>query len=503
MEKHRGLWSFLIDRQQTDATMPRDSFGSTYTFSAEKMIRRCVACIMAGFAIFALCGTLYIAIPVARAQVAADERANLEDQLKQLEAEMAEHEQKIAEYRRSGASLQNEIGTLTAQMKKIDLQIKSVTISLKELDKDIQSTQQKIGELDVQIDSNKDMLRDLLQQMREADEEDLLTVLLRNPELSDFFGKMNDLVMVEDSAQQALVQLAGLHKATEDQKDQLVAQKTDAEELKILQERQKKDATAKAKEKTTLLTVTKGKESAYQKLLAEAKKKAAEIKSRIYQLQGGADPMTFGQAYDLSKIAAAAAKIREAFILAVMTQESGANQKIGGNIGRCYYNGSAKNAEGMVMRRTERTVFEKLMAELGKNPAETPVSCPILSDGSYGGAMGPSQFMPSTWNLYKNRIMDVTGANPPSPFSNLDAMAGTALYLEDAYYSDSCSNYAADACRQNKLCSVEEQRTLHERCAAAKYYAGANWYKFRWAYGESVVQRANDFQNDIDVISGN
>ena len=38
------------------------------------------------------------------------------------------------------------------------------------------------------------------------------------------------------------------------------------------------------------------------------------------------------------------------------------------------------------------------------NPETTPVSCPIASDGAYGGAMGPAQFMPTTWELYKKEL---------------------------------------------------------------------------------------------------
>jgi hypothetical protein len=154
------------------------------------------------------------------------------------------------------------------------------------------------------------------------------------------------------------------------------------------------------------------------------------------------------------------------------------------------------------MRKREQVVFIDLMAEIGRDPATTPVSCPIVSDGAYGGAMGPAQFMPTTWNLYKNRIASATGSNPPSPFNNLDAITATALYLEDAYGSSSCLQYKADACRDYGLCSAEESRTLLERCAAAKYYAGGRWYTYRWAYGEPVVERARQFQKDIDVLEG-
>jgi membrane-bound lytic murein transglycosylase B len=48
------------------------------------------------------------------------------------------------------------------------------------------------------------------------------------------------------------------------------------------------------------------------------------------------------------------------------------------------------------MRSSQKSNFEKIMADLGINPSKQKVSCPITSDGSYGGAMGPAQFMPNT-----------------------------------------------------------------------------------------------------------
>ena len=130
--------------------------------------------------------------------------------------------------------------------------------------------------------------------------------------------------------------------------------------------------------------------------------------------------------------------VNPALILAVLSQESSVDDLIGKNIGKCTYNQSAPNKSGTVMSDSQKPAFLSIMSELGLNADTTPVSCPIVSDGSYGGAMGPAQFMPNTWwnpdteTGYKRRVSKVLGIESPSPFEALHAFTGTALYLSDA-----------------------------------------------------------------------
>jgi hypothetical protein len=55
-----------------------------------------------------------------------------------------------------------------------------------------------------------------------------------------------------------------------------------------------------------------------------------------------------------------------------------------------------------------------------------------------------------------------------SPFTNHDAFIASGVLLKNNYYSKSCSAYA------KKYKHISSERTLRERCAAAKYYAGGN-----------------------------
>ncbi len=427
------------------------------------------------------------------AQANTDDRAALEAELKQLEGKINAYEQTISTYKKQGDSLKGEIAILEARIKKIKLQIKAINISLEKLANDIGNTTSKIEKVENRIDTNKSALASLIRKVYKEDDKGLMEVLLQNPKLSDFFGNINDLFTIQDSLRVSIDNLAKLHDDLMTQKEILAMQKSDAESLREYQMRQITQVAEAKGEKDNLLKVTKGKESAYQKLLAVTKKTAAEIRSRIFELLGGGQ-LTFEKAYEFAKFAEQSTGIRAALILSVLDGES----SLGRNVGKCrydvnpYYPGRASNKTTMHPTR-DIPKFLSITKKLGLDPATTLVSCPIPSDGAYGGAMGPAQFIPSTWVLYENSISKITGNKPSSPWKNSDAFVATALYLKDAYNSSSCRKYSKEIPSQTKI--------LLERCAAAKYYAGGGWYNFRWAYGEPVRERADSFQKDIDVLN--
>jgi peptidoglycan hydrolase CwlO-like protein len=421
------------------------------------------------------------------------ERNALEQQLADLEKEIETNQQKIDEYQKQGKSLSGEISSLNAKINKINLQVKAINLQLSKLGDQITGTQKQINRTENQIGDHKDAISKSIRILYESDRETLVAILLSNNNFSDFFGSLNDITLVQSSLRTSLEEITKLRQDLLEQKQELSTEKTDAENLKAIQEAQQRSAKAVQSQKNTLLKETKGKESEYQKIVTEKKVTAAQIRSRIFELLGGGE-LTFEKAYDYAKLAEGATGVRAALTLAILHRES----LLGKNVGRCSY--KTAMSPGVPpkpgKKRDDVSIFLDLLKKLGIDPDSQSayVSC-ANSHGDFGGAMGPAQFIPSTWKLYSEAVSKVTGNSPANPWNNSDAFAATALYMKDLLDSASCKSYA----ETNK--NVVPYQTLLERCAAAKYYSGGSWYYYRLWYGQPVVDKANEFQEDIDTLN--
>lgn len=397
-----------------------------------------------------------------------EERRALEAQLRELELQIDEYENQILSYQKQSGSLKEEIARLNSKIAKLNLQIKAINLTLAQLDKKIGAIQSQISTTERVIDENKKALQRLVQNLYEKDRVSLLEVFLKNLKLSDFWADLNNIMLVQNELRATIGRVIDLRNRLAEEKNQFALARADAAALKDYRNAQIEEHNKFKEDKKKLLEITRGQESKYQALLKQTKESAAQIRKRIFKLLGGGE-LSFEEAYEYAKLASSATAVRPALILAVLDRESA----LGRNVGRCSY----KTA----MSPDNQKIFLDIVKELNIDPDSVTVSCPN-ADGVYGGAMGPAQFIPSTWVLYRERVSSITGNKPSSPWNNADAFVATALYLKDAG--------AANA-------SVSQ-----ERIAAARYYAGSRWRNYLWTYGEAVISRARSFQEDIDTING-
>lgn len=394
-------------------------------------------------------------------------RQSLETQLQEVLKQIDEYKNQLDKISKEKNTLQKQIQYYDTLIKKINLEIKAIELEIKELDKKIDETQKGIKETKERINRNKEKLKEALREIYKNQKKSLIDILVESKQLSDFFNKIVTLDKIQISIQESIDALKVIQKDLMEKEAQLEDEQAQKIALLNSQEIRRQELNETLKEKKNLLAKTKGIEANYQKLLKESEKTAAQIRTKIYQLAGGVGDITFETALKYAELASQVTGVRAALILAVLDYES----KIGKNVGTCNY----KKA----MNPKEWPIFESLVSELGLDPDQMPVSCKQWY--GWGGAMGPAQFLPSTWVKYKKRISDITGHNPPSPWNIIDSFVAAALYLADAG-ATAGTRYA-------------------EWKAAMIYFAGSNWnrpaYRF---YGDDVMRIADSYQKDIDTL---
>lgn len=380
-------------------------------------------------------------------------------------------------------TLKNKISGLDKKIKELTNSINQSNLIIKDIKIQIDDTTSSIEKTILKIEDSKNKLANILRSIHEEDNKPLLEVLLAESDLSGFFDNMLNLEVLNESHRDILSQIKTLKENLENQKVSLDGEKTDLENTVKMSEQQKQEQASTKKTQQYYLSIT---EQEYQKQVQEkqeTEKKAAAIKARIFELAGTTSKApTFGEAYNVAKYVEGITGVRPALLLAVLQQESA----IGKNVGQCYMTdsstGSGQKVSGAPISRVmhptrDVPVFMSIVAELGKDYTKTAVSCP-MSFG-YGGAMGPAQFIPSTWSLYRDRIKAITGL-PSDPWNIKDSFLAAGLYLADS--------------------GATAQTYNAEWRAAMIYFSGSTNVKYRF-YGDQVMAKATGFDKDIALLN--
>lgn len=402
-------------------------------------------------------------------------QADLEQQLKDIEQQIQEYDTQLSLTKTQKATLANKVQQLKNQQFALNLQIKATAIKLKNLDQQIDTVENNIKtSLSEEQKINKGIAV-ILRQINYEDENIIFSLLSANG-LSDVFNKIQDYLGLTGALKKLEEQNKVIRAKLRTNQADLEDKKIDTDNLLQIKSIQEQGLKGSLGEQNKLLTETKGLESNYQTKLADSKKRAGEIRGRIYELFNTGTQINFGQAVEIAKWTASVTGVRAAFVLAVLTQES----NLGKNVGTCNRVGDPPEKSWTVIMKPTRDQepFKTITTELGLPIDTTPVSCPMRNkDGSqngWGGAMGPAQFIPSTWMGYRAKVTKVTG-KPANPWDIRDAFLASAIKL---------TADGADGTDDG------------DWKAAMKYFAGSVNLKYRF-YGDNVLATTKKYLTDI------
>jgi peptidoglycan hydrolase CwlO-like protein len=415
--------------------------------------------------------------------IANETHDQLQADLNACNAEIAQWQATLDASKKNTASLVNDAAVLTAKINQAKTYIKQKNIQIAQLSQSIADKSQTITDLEQRISNSDDSLSQLIRNTNQLDSYSLAEVILSKRNISDFFSDADSYSTIDSSLEALLGQIRDTKDLTEQQKADLATQKDQQTDLVVAAQTQANQVAADEKQKQYLIQVNKTQEKTYTQVIADQQAKAAQIKAKLFNLAGGSAAIPFGTALTYAQNSASETGIDPAFLLAIITQES----SLGANVGQCYL---TDTTTGAGVGKNTGTVFSNVMKptrdvqpflditnQLGFDPFKTAVSCPIAGVGGYGGAMGPAQFIASTWALFQDRLQSALG-HFGNPWDPQDAFTASSLYLTD-------------------LGAVGTSYTAQIR-AACKYYGSGG---STCSYGRSVMNLASSIQSDIDYLN--
>jgi len=394
-------------------------------------------------------------------------KENLEDNLNSVEEEIRKINSDLGTLKQEQKTLAREIKIIDANLRKIELEIRRTELSINKSEKAIADKEEEIRKVAEQLEESRVRLADAVRTLDQSDDQNMVELVLGSESFSDVFGKITQLENLQRSLSDQTAQIREQKEELDRQKEELVAKQDELETLRNLAVIQRADLVEQSQAKTVLLVETKGRERLFAEKLEKARLDAATIRQQMFELEGTGVSMTFEEAYQLIKKAAANGNVRPAFLMALLKKES----RWGASVGTGNWRDD--------MHPRDWSAFFQICQELGLNPDTTPVS--RKPSYGWGGAMGPAQFLPRTWLAWRDKVSAVTGHNPPSPWSLDDAFSASALKLAGA--------------------GASQQTPDAEWKAAMIYFAGSNWQNPAFSfYADGIMALASVYQEQIDIL---
>jgi len=422
-------------------------------------------------------------------------RAELERELQEVEREIAEQTVFLEGKQKERVSLERDIAIIDAKIGQSRLQIRATELKIQSLTRDIGLKELTIDELNAKTQREKESLAQILRRTNEVDSFSLVEVVLDNRNLSDFFEDLDSFSSIKLALSDSFIEIENTKDITSSQKKVLESKREEERSLRNLQIVQRQRLEAQEAERQEILDITKGEEAVYQKLVDDKQRTAAQIRAELFALRDTA-PIPFGEALAYAKRAEDRTGVRSALILGILREES----NLGANVG------TGSWITDMHPDR-DRPVFEVITRSLGLNPDSVPVSKKPWY--GWGGAMGPAQFIPSTWACYAGYVNSLTGScrwgKGYTGTWSYDASKDSIRKLlginspSNPWIPEHAIMAAADLLNDN---GASKGGYNAERLASLRYFAGwANATKPAYAfYGDDVMGFAAEYQSLIDIL---
>ncbi len=219
------------------------------------------------------------------AQTDDEKMADLKAQIQALELQATQLKGTISQTQDQANTLKNQIANLKAQVASLQTQISLTGKKISKTTIEINDTQNNIFETQTKIDKQKSTIGQLLLFIDHRDQDSLLSIILKNNDLSDYFRQTQSAMTVNTNLMSLMGDLQNTENQLTQNKNSLEGKKSDLESLKQQQNAQKASLDQVTQDKNQLLQDTKGQEAQYQKMLTEVEWQESVFFSQLRELE--------------------------------------------------------------------------------------------------------------------------------------------------------------------------------------------------------------------------
>ncbi|NOQ67816.1 hypothetical protein GQ568_00050 [Patescibacteria group bacterium] len=415
-----------------------------------------------------------------------NKKEELKEEIKKVEEEIKKVNSELKETQQKERTLKREISIYNNKIYKNELEVKETRLAIEESDMEMDEIKEKIEEGEIKKEAYRKNLKDLFKLLYVYEQNSILEILITEDNFSDFFNKVDAMKSVKNEVFETIVDLKDQKEELDLRSKELAEQQEEKGQLIQIRAYQNESLVELKNQNNELLDITKGEEKQFQQLLEENKNILPSLRAQLYDLQSLGQKIEIDDAFSAAKLIGSTIGVRPAYLLGILKVESNLGKNTGsGNweedMYGCYMRlskiYSSREAHYIKRAETEKGAFFSIVDRLNLDPMSVRVS----KEPTYGcgGAMGPAQFIPSTWLAYESRVSGVTGHYPPNPWNLTDAMAAMAVKVSDipgVIGGDYNSEYEA----------------------AGRYLGGRNWRtKGLFFYPNKVMLYANLYEEEL------
>jgi peptidoglycan hydrolase CwlO-like protein len=214
------------------------------------------------------------------------------DEKSDLEAKIKQYEQTIVDLQGQEKTLSSQIELMDSQIRLTEYKIEATQEQITSLTLDIDTASKKITSLQSMLETSIAVLLNRIVATYEVGTIQPLQILLTSNSASDFFSRLNYLKLAQAHDKKLIYETQQAKVDYSNQKNIFEDEKTKVEQLKRQLQTYSDQLDREKQAKQQLLTETKGSETTYQQLLAQAKAELAGFTSFTSAAGGGLT--TFG-----------------------------------------------------------------------------------------------------------------------------------------------------------------------------------------------------------------